>query len=383
MTTTTTAAVNVFTAGILLCLWPGAVLAAPPEPPNATWRKVEQSLSRIDKANVVWQRTTTLAPDPNHLALTPGSLRREGMSDADANRVSQVQEQIAELDRDAYTQSATLSFVRSGNRLLCNVDSQSVAGQSSSQTYHMINYCDGKYVVETLGPWLADLQRSNNNRLPNAANGFGEVMLFTGSPPASDFPAPTTRITVGPGHVVTLTRQITRPFACIMQLHISTDSWEPTEMDALRLGGGPPLMRYRMSGYRQFRGGISFPSSIAVQMISKSGICAYTESYRLVQASFNRYAGTNLLDHPLPWGMVIEDYRFKHGVTYRLTSAGIPSDADVQAMARRSRLSERFTRFLESLRSPRVLGPFLTIPLAVIGVGVVLRVRSRPRRRSR
>lgn len=357
-TSTLLRSIPIVSAMVCSCLAMPLSQAQQPEEKAAMqspWDKLQEANSRIKACHVVWKRVFRVAPiaeaDPDKWAANAfAAARKRGLSEKQAQQEAQSERREAVRSRQGRTINSTLDFVRVGNVVLCRTDYLDPA-------YHglqLLEYSDGIDSLEAqmrvqdkeVSP-TGSLMRDPQEVLKMSAGGFQVARMLLGIALNQDFGLKNSALSPNNSSLKVLAsgnvslerearmenRQSQDPDA----LTFAKEGLYPVSAERFGIALLVRVKEITMkkdkvptrvvaSGYKQYPGGIWFPSKV-VETSSPVRI-----EYFLVKVSFNDEVNPD--DVRLPNDLRVNDLRCGIGLKgtyYKVQEGKVLSEEEAKA----------------------------------------------------
>lgn len=329
--------------------------APSPRRPQELWDRLRAADARLFACQAVWRRHFVMRGD-THLDLeklaaqAAERARLEGLSAAEQTQRAQLARMVVAQQRAGYSQEAKLSFTTDQVRVVrCEVVEGPPSSKPNGSTAAYLDYTDGTNQVniegaDTSGPQYGFIRRDPSQALRHSAPDFGDVQFLIGWPVLDAFSPGDSTLRVEKVDELVLERKLPiqgMPFQA--RMIVSTVTWRPVRMEVINPYDQSVLRRYRTSGYHRHGETIWFPNHVSVEYPLRDGRVLRSSTFDLVDVKLNEDADLSSVQHPLPHGASISDYRFNEGVRYRLGHDTVPSDDAVRRLIAEKRPRNRQT----------------------------------------
>ncbi|RYX80865.1 hypothetical protein EON83_26630 [bacterium] len=349
-------------AGCLLCAPLAQAVAQTTKVPvpssSPQWEKLLAANSRITAAHVVWKRWRHIAPANNDKeadkweAVVVAAARKRGLSEAEAKKEGKAARQ--DVAHTAQTLQTQLDFTRVGSSVLCTTD------YFDGRNIRTIEFSDGTddlSIQSTTGAAKKNLDgtlfREVDEVLGHSVKGFQLLRLLTGLPLNERFSESnpiasekdSTLVTL-PGGDVAMQRMLHTEKRGQVEEMLGPDEvvFEKEQLYPVSASSfgiamnfkngkmianrGPRRFHAVASDYKQYPGGIWFPSKITVTNFMG------TSDFVLDKAEFNEQVDASKV--LLPPNLRVADVRFgTEPINYTIKDGKIPSDEYVKSLLKK------------------------------------------------
>lgn len=312
------------------------------------WAEIHKVDALLVKSKVTWKRIYSSLPVPSLdvaklSALSAEKARVQGMDAKSTEETLTQAKQRVFLEQQGYVQSATLRFEHNSDATYCDVTEEMPhlhnASSNQADFGHTIDYFDGLNAVSLMGvgpstPIAGVLTRDRNEALNYCAHGFGEPIFLVGTPITSVFEQINSSLVLDPNGFCIIERVVGQNDSALRySLTVSTRTWRAVKLEVRKVRTNTLILRYVASEFKRYNSGIWLPTHISITRFNKTGVKVGTISYSLVEASFNDSAHLTHINHPVPEGTILHDFRFgvNNVAPYRVVHQ-IPSDDHVRTL---------------------------------------------------
>jgi hypothetical protein len=335
--------------------------AVSPEQSQIYWDSIRKADAKTQKVNVSWEAVRTHLPNTAVTdELIESIVAKLGAQDkslqindnsTDAAKKAEFHRKQLLIERAGWNQTSQLLFTSAGQKVRADTifEPQQYAGSTEDQTWrsHTIDFYDQQSSV-TLdqffdvaadgsvtkkSSWRGERWPAPKRALWRSAGTFAQRFFLTGqSVILSHDPAKTT-IREGQDDTIVLEMDAPDEPDHLYRTIISKETWKPLSSETIIKSSNYLLLRIEAKDYKQYDGGIWFPSELNERFGRR-----LTSRYKLKSVKFNDDVdSTGLL---LPAGAILRDDRFGEVLSYKITDGCLPCDATVRKIVGKGNISQ-------------------------------------------